>query len=180
MPRAHEAGRIYHVTTHGVGTAAVFRDDIDRQRFVAGLNSTVRDFGWRVFAASLMTTHYHLLVQLTDANLSSGMQIVNGHYARRFNLRHARRGPLFEARYADTPVSDDFHLLTAIRYIALNPVEAKLVSRPEEWHWSTYRQLLGVGPCWPCFEPRFVLDHFPSLDSLRDFVEGRTTVPGTV
>ena len=32
---------------------------------------------------------------------------------------------------------DDAHLLTAIRYVELNPVKAKLVGHAEDWRWSS-------------------------------------------
>ena len=32
---------------------------------------------------------------------------------------------------------DDAHLLTAIRYVELNPVKAGLVEQAEDWHWSS-------------------------------------------
>lgn len=34
---------------------------------------------------------------------------------------------------------DEPHLVHALRYIALNPVRARLVSRAEEWRWSSVR-----------------------------------------
>jgi hypothetical protein len=41
-------------------------------------------------------------------------------------------------------VMDEPHLLAAARYIALNPVVAGLVSRAEDWPWSSTRaQLAG-------------------------------------
>ena len=36
------------------------------------------------------------------------------------------------------------HLLSALRYIARNPVEAGLFPRPEDWPWSSYPTLIGV------------------------------------
>jgi hypothetical protein len=36
-----------------------------------------------------------------------------------------------------------------LRYIALNPVEAGLVSRAEDWPWSSYGATLGLAPAPP-------------------------------
>jgi len=38
---------------------------------------------------------------------------------------------------------DEPHLLAAARYVALNPVVAGLVSRPEDWPWSSARAHLA-------------------------------------
>ena len=32
---------------------------------------------------------------------------------------------------------DDIHLIAAIRYVALNPVRARLAARAEDWKWSS-------------------------------------------
>ena len=175
-PRVFEPGGVYHVTAHGIDDGPIFRDDIDRQDFVLRMNRVVRTFTWRVHAACLMTTHYHLLVQIADADLSQAMGTLNGGYSRSFNARHGRRGPVFERRYHAESVARDSHLLGAIRYVALNPVEAGIVEAPQEWQWSTYGQVIGVTRPWPCFQPRTVLALFSSVAMLRQFVE---EVPGT-
>jgi putative transposase len=52
-------------------------------------------------------------------------------------------GHLFQGRFGAV-VMDEPHLLAAARYIALNPVVAGLVSRAEDWPWSSTRaQLAG-------------------------------------
>lgn len=38
---------------------------------------------------------------------------------------------------------DELHLAHAMRYVALNPVRARLVARPEEWTWSSVRAHLA-------------------------------------
>lgn len=37
---------------------------------------------------------------------------------------------------------DEPHLLTALRYVALNPVRARLVERAQDWQWSSVHALL--------------------------------------
>jgi len=159
-PRHHAADTIFHVTTHGVDDRPVFLDNIDRRTFVNRIGHMVVRLDWTIFGACLMTTHYHLLIGLSDANLSAGMTIVNGAHARLFDRRHDRRGPVFEARYDDKRVDTDGHLLAAIRYLALNPLEARMVERPQDWVWSTYGQLIGTRPRWPWFDPDVVLARF--------------------
>ena len=126
--------------------------------------------------ACLLDTHHHLLVQLREPNLSDGMRVVNGAYSREFNLRHERRGALFEKRYDDKPVESDEHLLSTVRYIARNPVEAGLAAEPADWKWSTYADLIGLRQDWPFVATPLVLAHFsPRRDEairlVRAFVE---------
>ena len=50
-------------------------------------------------------------------------------------------GHLFQGRFASVAMDED-HLLAALRYVALNPVKARLARRPEDWPWSSARALL--------------------------------------
>jgi putative transposase len=62
---------------------------------------------------------------------------------RAINARFGWTGHLFQGRFGAV-VMDEPHLLAAARYIALNPVVAGLVSRAEDWPWSSTRaQLAG-------------------------------------
>jgi putative transposase len=57
------------------------------------------------------------------------------------------------------------HLVRAVRYVSLNPVRARLVSRPEEWKWSSVRaHLSAVDDGLVTVRP--VLDRIPHLNDL--------------
>jgi putative transposase len=124
--RIEFADAVYHVTSRGMERRGIVVDDVDRDR-------------WRVFAYAVMNNHYHLLVQTPERNLSAGMHTLNGGYVRYFNVRHGRSGPLLQGRYKVVLVEDGGHWDELSRYIHLNPVRARLVGKPEEWLWSSYR-----------------------------------------
>jgi hypothetical protein len=61
-------------------------------------------------------------------------------------------------------------LLHLTRYIHLNPVAAGLVSKAEDWEFSSYRDYLGLrNGTLP--KPNVVLDQFNSRQDYRTFVE---------
>jgi hypothetical protein len=72
------------------------------------------------------------------------MQNLNSAYCRWFNRRHCRVGHVLQGRFGSRLIDDDSYMLATLRYIALNPVEAGQVARPEEWRWNSYRRLMGV------------------------------------
>jgi putative transposase len=45
-------------------------------------------------------------------------------------------GHLFQSRFGSA-VMDGAHLMAAARYVALNPVRARLVAKAEDWRWSS-------------------------------------------
>jgi putative transposase len=143
-PRIETPGATYHVTARGNAGAAIFLDDYDRHHFLQLIARVVRDLNWSCFAYCLMGNHYHVLVRIREPNLSKGMHLLQSAYVRRFNARHDRAGHVFGRRFHDQPVERDEHLVGAAVYITLNPVRARIVERPEDWRWSSYRATAGL------------------------------------
>jgi putative transposase len=75
------------------------------------------------------------------------MRHVDGLYTQRFNRSHGRDGPLFRGRYRAILIDADEYLAAVVRYIHLNPVEAKVVKLPEEYRWSNDIATLGEKGC---------------------------------
>lgn len=68
-------------------------------------------------------------------------------------------GHVFEKRYYDKIIPTKQGMLEVSRYIHLNPVAAKMVAKPEEYPWSSYRyylHTLGTGQ----LNVNVVLDYF--------------------
>ena len=93
-----------------------------------------------------MDNHYHLVIETPEANLSAGMQRLNGTYAQRFNQRHGRSGHLFQGRFHAALLDREAHLLETCRYVVLNPVRAGACAEPIAWPWSSYRATAGFSP----------------------------------
>jgi putative transposase len=136
---------------------AIFSDDFDRIYMLDLFSRATVRFKWRCLAYCLMGNHYHLLVRLADANLSEGMRFIQTRYARRFNSRRNSRGHVFGDRFHDRRVDGDGHLLAAAVYTVQNPVRAGIVSRPEEWLWSSYRATAGLEDVPSLLDAEFVL-----------------------
>jgi len=135
---------LYHVTSRGNEQRPIFRDDVDCTMFLTFLGQAVQRFGWSLTAWVLMTNHYHLVIQTPEANLSRGMHWLNGTYAGWFNHRHKRSGHLFQGRFDSFLVERETYLRELLRYVVLNPVRAKMVARPEDYRWSSYRSTAGL------------------------------------
>jgi REP element-mobilizing transposase RayT len=158
--RLEYSGAVWHVTSRGNERRDVFRDDGDRERFLAVLARTVELFGWRLHAYALMGNHYHLLLETPQPTLSRGMRQLNGIYTQSFNRRHRRTGHLFQGRFKAVLVEKDAHLLELCRYVVLNPVRARLVRAAKDWRWTSYRATAGLekAPAW--LETEWTLEHF--------------------
>jgi hypothetical protein len=65
-------------------------------------------------------------------------------YAKYYNRKYARRGHVFDARFQSKVVDDAFGQLELARYLARNPVKAKICDRPEDYPWSGYGATVGL------------------------------------
>ena len=123
----------------------MFVDDNDRTYFCNVLQRVATQYGCTVRMFCLMTTHVHLLIETYDDNrLQPFMKSLSWRYATWFNKRHGRSGHLVGRRYWCSRIATTGHLLSAVRYIARNPVAAGLCERPDDWIWSSYRGLVGL------------------------------------
>src|SRR5512135_817991 len=141
---------VYHVMSRGHERGKIFADDGDRTFYLEQLRRVVEEKQWLVHGYCLMSNHAHLLIETPLGNLSLGMQMLNGRYGAAFNRRHGRTGHLLEGRFHAVLVEKDSYLLELSRYIVLNPVRARMVARPGDWKWSSYRATSGQAeaPSW--------------------------------
>jgi putative transposase len=115
-----------------------------------------------------MPNHVHLILTPSD-DVGLGLAVGEAHlrYTAFINARAQWTGHLFQGRFASV-VMDEAHLVAAARYVALNPVRAGLVSRPQDWAWSSARAHLA-GRNDGLVDVRPLLDRIPDFqDLLRD------------
>jgi putative transposase len=109
------------------------------------LTEQTRKAGVEVWAYCLMPNHVHLILTPTRAD-GLGLAVGEAHrrYTNFINARGRWTGHLFQSRFASVAM-DEAHLMAAVCYVNLNPVRARLVSRAEDWPWSSARaHLAGV------------------------------------
>jgi hypothetical protein len=126
----------------------------------------------------LMTTHFHLLLDVPEDGLQRGMHWLNGSYAQQFNRRHARWGHLCGARYAITRIESRRQLVNTAAYIAWNPVKAGMTGRPEDHPWSSYAGTADLGRAFDFVDDAELLAFFggdrpAAQQRYREFVEQR-------
>jgi putative transposase len=129
----------HHVTQRGNRRLPVFFSDEDRHAYLAEVAAASSASGTGCLAWCLMDNHVHLiLVPRTADGLRRALGEAHRRYSRRINFREGWRGYLFQGRFASYPM-DEAHLMAAVRYVENNPVAAGMVSRAEEWRWSSAR-----------------------------------------
>jgi putative transposase len=154
--RVEYPGAIYHVMNRGDRCEPIFKNDLDRRRFLETLAETCVKTAWQVHAWCLMQNHFHLVVETPQPNLVAGMKWFLGTYTGRFNRRHKLSGHLFGGRYKALVVdgSGSGYLRTVCHYVHLNPARAKLLSSDQSlraFPWSSIVEYLKTPrqrPSW--------------------------------
>lgn len=159
-PRLDAPEVLHHVMARGLDRQLLFRDDRDRDDFVARLGELAEMDAIRVYAWALLPNHFHLLVRTGKRPLARAMRSLLTGYAGVFNRRHRRRGHLFQNRYKSITVDEESYLLELVRYLHLNPLRAGVVRSmhdldrypysghvalvgTREFHWQATGEILG-------------------------------------
>jgi REP element-mobilizing transposase RayT len=144
--RIHVPGGFYHVTLPGNHRQRIFFRPADRRIFEGIVRKVIVRYEARVHAYCWMTNHIHLLIQISDTPLGRIMLRIASRYARIVQARVHTTGHLFERRYHAVLVDEDAYLLTLLRYIHQNPVQAGMVSSPGQYRWSSHGTYSGTRP----------------------------------
>jgi putative transposase len=197
---------LYHVLNRGVDKRQIFMDDKDYFRFInnlyelndkkiignislklpdlasrrtsrGGKEVVERNLLVDIHAFCLMMNHYHLLLsERVEGGIVKFISKLNMAYAKYFNIKHDRRGALFEARYKSIPVENHAHFLHLPYYIHSNPLDMYM----PEWRDSKIRDYkkamrLLKNYRWSSFPDYIGKQNFPSVtnrDFLMEFFKG--------
>ena len=144
-PRVFAPGLLYHVIVRGNQRRKTFRCDEDYKDYLDRLEKYRAKFHVRIYAYCLMPNHVHLLVETGSTPLAKFMQGLQQSYTQHFNRSYRKVGHLFQGRYKAIICHRDKYLLALVRYIHLNPVRAKLATRPERYRYSGHNSYLTNG-----------------------------------
>lgn len=95
-----------------------------------------QEYSFEIYSFCLMSNHYHLLLKISDRNLSILMQKINSRYSIYFNHKYKRVGPLWQGRFKSWYVYDENYLHTLVKYIEYNPIKANITQDIGEYPWA--------------------------------------------
>lgn len=127
------------VTQRGNRGERTFLEEDDYALYLDLLAESSARARTKVWAYCLMPNHVHMIVVPSNEDgLRQTFADLHRRYTSFINARARTTGHLWQGRYGSV-IMDEAHLLTAIRYVTLNPVRAELVKRARDWKWSSAR-----------------------------------------
>jgi putative transposase len=143
LPRLVLPGIPHHVTQRGNRREQTFLEDGDYALYLDLLAEAAQRAGVEIWSYCLMPNHVHIVAIPSDEDgLRRTFRYVHRHYTGYINARLRVTGHLWQGRFSSVAM-DEAHFVAALRYIALNPVRARLVTRCEDWPWSSTRALIA-------------------------------------
>lgn len=144
---------LYHIYNRGNNRQPVFFNEANYRYFLNKCHLYLKPVS-EIFAWCLMPNHFHFLIEVVNKSMcpikcggimmpaiANGFRLLQSSFTKGINIQQGRTGNLFQQKTKAKLVSDvEDYSLTAFFYIHRNPVEAKLVSKIENWKYSSYRE----------------------------------------
>lgn len=165
-----DIGQYYHVLNRGNEKQDIFHETENYHFFLRQLGKYLKSYGPTLIAYCLMPNHFHILMHENgNDGIPRCMHALQTSFSKAVNEKYNRSGHLFQDSYKKVRIHDNSYLLHLTRYIHLNPVEGGLVSIPEDWIYSSYREYTGLRKgSLPQMD--VVLSQFSGYSDYRKFV----------
>lgn len=159
---------VYHLVFKGANKQTIFEDYNDQTYFLALVSYYKLIENFEVHAYCLMSNHAHVLIKSDHQAVSRIAQKISSPYAKWYNYKRNRTGPLFNGRYRRVPIDDIHYYRNTIRYIHQNPVRAGIISNSlaMRYPFSSYHEFIYKNTL--C-ETKSALKYFDGLDALIDY-----------
>ena len=118
----------------------LFRQPEEYVRFLELLSQSLTKFKVNLWGYCLMGNHWHLVAEVEAVSqLSRWMHWLCNRHVRRAHGKNKGLGGghIYQGRYKSFPIQDESYLYNVLRYVEANPLRARLVSRAENWPWSS-------------------------------------------
>lgn len=140
QPRRRSKTDCYHVILRGNNKDYIFVNDSEKEYFIKQLydqHHLVELIAW-----CIMDNHVHLILKAEFNHLSTTLKRISIKFAKRYHNIYGTSGHIFQDRFRSEPIESEGYLLSAIRYVHNNPVNAKLVNEPKDYRWSSYNNYI--------------------------------------
>jgi len=174
------SGHIYHVYNQGNNTERIFFEKDNYLYFLRKMKK-MNPYA-HLLAWCLMPNHFHWLIKVKDEykKRENGINPLNrrigtmqSSYTQAMNKRFNRSGSLFRTRTKAKILSKhsktrDYYGIICFLYIHQNPVKAGLVTKMEDWPFSSFRDYAGMRDGKLC-NKQLAIELFDLPDAPKEF-----------
>lgn len=130
-------GAFHHIMNRGINKEKIFAAKEFKSKYLALLKEKSKIYKIRIFAYCIMDNHYHLVLENSSGKLSEYMGNLNSQFGFYYRRVRGGKGYVFQDRFKSILIQNESYLINSIVYVIQNPVNAKYVSRFNEYPWSS-------------------------------------------
>ena len=135
-----------HVMVQGINKEYIFYKNDYIEKYLKIFLKNKNEHTFDLIAYCIMSNHAHFLIYTEDiTDFGIFMKETNQSFAQIYNEKEERYGVVFRNRYKTEPIYDKKYLINCIKYIHNNPVEAKIVSKCEDYPYSSFKEYVCNG-----------------------------------
>ncbi|MCK5056038.1 MAG: transposase, partial [Candidatus Aminicenantes bacterium] len=127
----------HHVMNRGYDGNDIFFGHKNKNQFIDYLEDSTKKLKIRLFTYCVMDNHYHLVLENSNGRMSDCMMRLNGLYGMYYRKIAGGKGYVFQSRFKSTLIENESYLIQSILYSLQNPIRAGIVTRAEEYIWSS-------------------------------------------
>lgn len=160
----------YHIMVRSISEVALYKEDIDKEKYLKILKKYQDLFLFKVYAYCIMNNHAHFIIYANGADISKIMHGINQSYAQYYNRKYGRHGHLFQDRFKSKIVKDESYLISLSGYIHNNPSDIYEYSEHvEKYPYSSLGIYLGINKdVFGIIDSAFILKLFS-----KEIIRGR-------
>jgi len=144
LERRHNLGHLHFITFSCHNRLPYLDSAKPKEILEQVIERTRRSHNFLLYAYVLMPEHLHLLLSEPKTHsLSSTLRVIKGESSK---LLKGPRDHFWQPRYYDFNVFTTRKFKEKIQYIHRNPVTRGLVSKPEDYRWSSFNHYATGGP----------------------------------
>lgn len=176
LPKFYNMNSSHHLYNRGVNKDKIFFDDNDYRFFIKKMKEYKEKHFIKIICFCLLPNHFHLFVKQLTIEHTIGKFIgdLTNAYTKGINKKYGRTGVLLEGRTKSKIITDETYFLWLCKYILLNPVNARLVSQPEEWNYSSAKEYFGSIDS-NITDTEEILNKFNSAKDFVEFIKNERT-----
>lgn len=145
----------YHVYNRGNNKQLIFFNQNNYLYFLKKVKETLTPF-CDILAYCLMPNHFHLLIRIPET--SEGLKLIPNQnqqllvrklgtllssYSQAINKQEGKTGSLFQQKTKAKGLDTETYLRTCFHYIHQNPLKSNLVTKMEDWPYSSFKSYLS-------------------------------------
>ncbi len=136
LERRHNSGHLHFITFSCHHRLPYLETPKTKDILQQVIERTRSNHNFLLYAYALMPEHLHLLLsEPQNHSLSSTLRVIKGESSK---LLKGKRNHFWQPRYYDFNVFTTRKFKEKIQYIHRNPVTRGLVSKPEDYRWSSF------------------------------------------